>query len=279
MALSMPPIPEAADGMADKLVDAFMGTTNAAYDDYLDAAGGWGPINAEEGFQVQRLVIDKTCKKMGLDHPLGWKIGGCKKAQQEALGLSECWCGAVFRVVQSPAKTSSDNVRGIECEFVLKLKHDLPSRGEQGDVYSMEQVTDAVGAIIPAYEVVRPRVPEQTLFKTTPAPFVIADYGGCGEIVLGEASPPSPTTPLFDTPVPVSLSVNNVTVASGTSAEVLGNPLTALHWLVNFLSPRGVSLYGGQVISTGTTTGMTPVAAGDKADGSFDGFGKVEIQF
>ncbi|MEE9589634.1 MAG: fumarylacetoacetate hydrolase family protein, partial [Hyphomicrobiaceae bacterium] len=77
----------------------------------------------------------------------------------------------------------------------------------------------------------------------------------------------------------VSFSVDGEQVASGTGALVMGHPLNALAWTVSKLGAIGLALEAGQIVTTGTCTGVNFVKAGQHAVANFGGLGKVEAQF
>ena len=59
----------------------------------------------------------------------------------------------------------------------------------------------------------------------------------------------------------------------------LGHPLEALTWLANDLSRRGYGLLAGQVVTTGTCTGMQYVPSGGTATADFAALGTVSVTF
>jgi len=66
---------------------------------------------------------------------------------------------------------------------------------------------------------------------------------------------------------------------SGTGARALGHPLNVLQWLANKQSQTGRGLLAGEIISTGTCTGLLDVASGDSVAADFGLLGAVEISF
>ena len=77
----------------------------------------------------------------------------------------------------------------------------------------------------------------------------------------------------------VRLSVAGKVKAEGSGANVLGDPMNVLDWAVNHLSGRGIAIEPGQLISTGTTTGIAYIAPGETAIADFGTLGSVEIRF
>ena len=76
----------------------------------------------------------------------------------------------------------------------------------------------------------------------------------------------------------VKLFKNDKQVAEGYGANVLDGPLSVLEWTANHLSLLGQSIKAGEVVTTGTCTGVTPVRPGDMAIADFGNLGQVELQ-
>ena len=60
---------------------------------------------------------------------------------------------------------------------------------------------------------------------------------------------------------------------------VLGHPLNALIWFAAKMQERGRGLRTGEVISTGTCTGITFIDPEQQVVADFGGLGKVELKF
>ena len=65
----------------------------------------------------------------------------------------------------------------------------------------------------------------------------------------------------------------------GTGARALGNPFNVLKWLANNQSETGKGLKAGEIISTGTCTGLLDVLPGNMVIAEFGSLGSVKIQF
>ena len=74
------------------------------------------------------------------------------------------------------------------------------------------------------------------------------------------------------------LYVNGAFVVEGVGANALGDPLNVLEWTANHLSALGDAILAGEIITTGTCTGVTPVSAGDIAVADFGDLGRVEVR-
>ena len=76
-----------------------------------------------------------------------------------------------------------------------------------------------------------------------------------------------------------TLSADGKLRRKGTAAAALGHPLEPLTWLANELSRTGVGLKAGQMISTGTLTGMLAPKSGENYVADFGPFGAVNLSF
>lgn len=77
----------------------------------------------------------------------------------------------------------------------------------------------------------------------------------------------------------VNMTINGVEKGAGTGSRALGDPLNVLLWLVNHLLARSMGLRAGDIVSTGTCSGLDSVHPGDVARADFGTLGAVEIEF
>jgi 2-keto-4-pentenoate hydratase len=77
----------------------------------------------------------------------------------------------------------------------------------------------------------------------------------------------------------VSMTINGERRGVGTGTRALGNPTHVLAWLANQQSSAGRGLKAGEIVATGTCTGLDPVRPGDVAHADFGKLGTVEIAF
>jgi 2-keto-4-pentenoate hydratase len=66
---------------------------------------------------------------------------------------------------------------------------------------------------------------------------------------------------------------------AGIGRNVLGDPRTALTWLVNQLSSLGITLEKGQVVTTGTCMVPLELECGDTAIADYGPLGRVHMTF
>jgi 2-keto-4-pentenoate hydratase len=72
---------------------------------------------------------------------------------------------------------------------------------------------------------------------------------------------------------------NDVPRRKGTAAAALDHPMVSLTWLANELLRTGIGLKAGQMISTGTLTGMLRPKPGETYVADFGPLGKVTANY
>jgi 2-keto-4-pentenoate hydratase len=238
------------------------------------------PHTADDGYVVQKAVIAAWGEPVG-----GWKSGATLEAVQQRFGLTEPFLGPIMAatVMQSPATAPAQNFDlrapnadgkrsvAVEVEFAFRLGREVAPRAGG---YSETEVLDAVDAMMPAIEIISPRF--ESIPFGTPGQ-ALADCGVNGGIVLG-----SPITDWRGIDYPAhktSLVVDGKTVVEGTGSLVLGHPFKSLVWLANNVGRLGHTMAKGQVLTTGSMTGIYHVPQGAETVGDFGRFGRVVARF
>jgi 2-keto-4-pentenoate hydratase len=232
------------------------------------------PQSVADGYAIQDQIRARWGQPVA-----GWKTGATARAVQAKFGVAEPFCGPIFAAnVHADADGTGARIpaagypyRLIECEFAFRFARDLPARSQP---YARADVVAAVAAVIPAIEVVGPRF---TTFPFGRAPLAIADCGVNACLVLGRevAGHDLATLPAHG----VRLAVDGRPRAEGAGRDVLGDPLVSLVWTVQHLSRRGIGISAGQLVSTGTTTGIVHLEPGEVAIADFGTLGKVGLSF
>lgn len=136
----------------------------------------------------------------------------------------------------------------------------------------LSDITNAVGAIHPALEIVETRgdfVAQIAL--------AMADNAQQHSFVIG--APVLHVDPSILPQVIATVRVNGDEVGSGKGEAVLGHPFNSIAWLVGKLAQFGEKLRAGDFIMTGSFTRQFPLEAGDKVETTFEGLGKVTAEF
>ncbi len=205
---------------------------------------------------------------------LGWKIAAFKDEMQKALRTDQPIYGRTFFLRETPASFVHAELASPipEVEYQAKLGIDLPPREKP---YSVEEVTDAVASLHPGLELAECRFVHDAAFP--PLPAILADGAGSGTIVYG---------PPIDGWQQRDIAGQEVTLASdgkvrrkSTAAAALDHPMAPVTWLANELSRTGVGMKAGQMVSTGTLTGMLAPKPGEDFVADFGPFGAVRVSF
>jgi len=136
------------------------------------------PRTPAEGYRVQELLTE------ALGFPVsGWKIGATTPAARRMFRTRAPFAARLYgpRMLSAGARLpgAALRLRGVESEITLRLGRDLPARRSP---YGLDEVRDAVDAVIPSIEVVEPRWAD---WLAAGIPSIVADGGGNGWMVLG----------------------------------------------------------------------------------------------
>jgi 2-keto-4-pentenoate hydratase len=207
----------------------------------------------------------------------GWKIGAASEEIRRAEGVPGPAPGQLNRngVYASPARLPASlfiNYRCSECEFAFRMGAELPARAEP---YGEAEVAEAVEALLPALEI------GDTVFEdwygASGYQGSSMDNGGAAAFVHGTAIRNWRQLNLPD--AKIDLYLNGKYIKSGYGRAAMGNPLTSLTWMANWLRVRGRGLHAGEFVSTGTCTGHFFAASGDRLDVDFGPIGNVVVVY
>ncbi len=223
------------------------------------------PGTAAEGYRIQAARTRRA------GPVVGWKVGAINVEQRAKLGTDRPIGAPMLGpyVFTSPARFSARSFNGLflECEFAFRLGRDLPARKA---AYQRHEVEAAVDALVPLVELVDFRIPPPTTL-----PLMLADAMANGGFVNGQ--------PIRDwrgrnlATAAIVLTIDGKSAAEGTGAAILGDPFAAVVMLANTQPPIGEGLRAGQVITTGSCTGLTPIDAGAHAIADYGALGRIEI--
>jgi 2-keto-4-pentenoate hydratase len=221
-------------------------------------------------------VIDGVNEKLKLPYA-GWKVGAASEEIRRAEGVPGPCPGQISRkgVYESPARLPSSlfiNYRCSECEFAFRMATDMPSR----DIpYNESEVGDAVEALFPAIEI------GDTVFEDW---YGASGYHGCsmdngGAAAFVYGAPIQNWREMDLANAKIELYLNGRYMKSGYGRAAMGNPITSLTWMVNWLRARGKILRAGDFVSTGTCTGHFFATSGDWLEADFGKIGQVAVTY
>jgi 2-keto-4-pentenoate hydratase len=105
---------------------------------------------------------------------------------------------------------------------------------------------------------------------------ILADGSGSGSVAYGPAIDDWRSADIAGQEV--ILRVDGRERRRGTARAALDHPLVALTWLANELSRAGIGLRAGDMVSTGTMTGMVRARANEEHVADFGPFGEVRVR-
>lgn len=256
---------EALDGFAAELLAATESLAPVA--PLRDRVDG---MSLADAYYVQTVQLEHH---IGAGRVLaGRKVGLTSLAMQRQLGVDSPDFGFFFEdmVHHDGAKipVSGFIQPKVEPELGFVLKETL-----QGPGVTLEQAAAAIDAVYPAIEIIDSRIANWDIKLVD----TVADNASCGAIAVG--SIPLDVDPAALLDVDCSLVIDGETLASGTGADVMGNPVAPLAWLANVLGEEGVALEAGQLILPGSFTKAEPVTAGSTAVADFGPLGSLTIYF
>ena len=245
-----------AAAVARRLVAAHKGAAAVPHADAL-------PPDRDSAFAVQDATL------AGLGAIGGWKVGAKGPTLEPG-----CAPLPAAGVMPSGAKLLGPpwNMRGIEVEVAVRLGKDLvPTSGEP----DAATVRAAIDAVLPAIEVVETRLAD---WRDSAPLAQLADLQSHGALILGEPSDMDLDALDLRT-VQAYLAFDGQPVASTYGANPAADIWRLVGWLAWHCVQRGQPLRAGQVITTGSCTGMLFAPEGAHVQAQLDGIGRVELRF
>jgi len=223
--------------------------------------------DSAQAYAVQNAWVDQVLRSGGAVG--GWKVGAPNnETEPNAAPLPN----ACLHPSGAPLGTPAAALRGVELELAVRLKADLLP----GDrLPSREEIAAAIGEVLPVVEILNSRLVET--LKSPPAT-KLADLGNHGALVLGApASGIDPHT-LDLTRLHTRLSVAGQEVVNVTGGHTSPDLWRLLAWLARHAQARGLPLRAGQVITTGSCTGLVIAEPGSLVEGELTGIGRVSLK-
>jgi 2-keto-4-pentenoate hydratase len=168
----------------------------------------------------------------------------------------------------TPFRAIAGGFTAVEAEFIIRLGKDAPADKTE---WTAEEAAEYVGELIVGVEIAGS--PLATINQLGP-PIVASDFGNNDGQILGHGGRELARHRLgrHAAPRPSSTACR---VGKGGAASIPGSPLAALAFLLGHVASRGRPLKKGMLVTTGASTGIHDVAAGDAARVDFGPFGSV----
>jgi len=229
---------------------------------------GGAPLSLDDAYSIQEAFAREFGAPV-----VGYKIGCASKESQALVKAAGPFAARVFAPTrfESPAEISARDffIVGVEAEFGFTMREGLPARRAP---YERAEVARAVASVAPVIELCDTRLAN---WKAARIEEIIADNGFHGGLVVGAAVTSWESLDLAGHEV--ALSIDGAVRARGASAGSLGDPLDGLLWIANELSRRGYGLGAGDIVATGTWTGLHFVRGQSAVIADFGSLGRVEV--
>jgi 2-keto-4-pentenoate hydratase len=211
-------------------------------------------------------IQDAVASKLGAIG--GWKVGA-KSASAEPT----CAPLPATLILRSPQRFAAGRFahNGVEAELAFTLSHDLPPRPQP---YCAADLEAAVATVHAAIEIVDSRFAD--LGAVDPLS-VLADFQSNGALVVsnGVALPQAFESSMQE----VALDIDGIRVVESRGSNPAGDVLSLLAWLANHAAARNGGLRRGDLVTTGSWTGMRFVASGTRVEAAFAGIGGADVGF
>lgn len=216
------------------------------------------------------LVQQQTGSALGWfadGRPRAWKIGaGSRSARPTSSPIAD---GAILHAGGLPfrfAATRAHTLIGVEVELAVQLARSLPPDADAAAVRA------AIGTVFAAIEICDIRASGENL----PATFYLADLQNNHCLILGERRDGGWRD--SDGAGEVVITLNGAEYKRQHGGHPLGDPLHLLPWLNRHAQRQyGSTLQAGDLVTTGTWTGLYPARAGDRLCASYADVGRVAI--
>ena len=215
------------------------------------------------GRDIAFAIQDRVTAALG---PVGgWKVGADNAAATPTAAPLPA-----SLVVRSGTRFPAGSFKGLglEAEIAFRLATDLPARERP---YSREEIVAAIESVKPVIEIVDSR---WAGWPRVDKSWQLADHQSNGALVYGVGKPDWHG---IDFAIqPAKLTVNDRIVAETLGCERAGDLFRLVTWLANHATARTGGLKAGQIITTGSCTGLSFANPGARIRASFPGIGEVE---
>jgi len=217
----------------------------------------------DEAYRVQDAVFAALWSGA---RPAAWKVGGpSDKVTPTAAPIPP------ENLLHSPASVAGAKMRmiGVEAEVAFRLAKDLPPRTRP---YSERAVAAAVGEVLVAVELCDTRLAN---WKKAPGLWMLADFQNNSALVVGSGTKDWQKVDFLQQEVEFRIGARAVKVKGVHS---FGNPFRLLPWLARHCTKRGLGLHAGDILTTGSWTGLEIARPGDEVTARFPGIGEATVR-
>ena len=232
------------------------------------------PRNLGEAYAIQGQFVGRRAQTLG---PVtGYKIALTTPPMRALVGVDDSIAGDMLETTirrgDSSVRASDFQHLVVEFEIAFEMAEDLPVIDAP---YTRERIARAVACAMPALELADDRNADYAQLKSH-ALMLAADNGWNEGAVLGK--PVKDWKRIDLAALEGTAFVNGKNVGEGHGRDVMGHPLDALAWLANNLAGRGLGLWRGDVVITGSLVTSKFPKAGDLVRWDAGELGAVELR-
>lgn len=253
------------DVIADRLVQARQTGTPL---ESLVPAGT--ETTVADAVRIQREVARRSVANG--DRIIGFKLGNIAKAMQNKFGVDQPDFGylldSYLRYEGHRLAPASFIAPYVELEPAFVLKDDLG-----GAHVTVADVIRATDFVVPSLEIIDSRIKDWRigLFET------LADGGSVGSVLL--SSQPRHLSEVNLAGTVGEIRFDGEVVARGNTADVFGNPVSAIAWLCRRVAEFGVTFKKGEIILPGSCLAAVELKPNTRITGSFAGWGEIGFEY
>ena len=232
-------------------------------DQQFEATSDPAPATAQDAYAAQDRVFAALYpgQRGG-----AWKVGGANPdAEPTAAPIPSA------RLLASPARAPAKGFHmiGIESEIAFRLGRDLPPRAT---AFTDDEIAAVVTEALVTIELCDTRLSN---WKDTSALWRLADFQLNAALVIGSGR--LDWSSIDFTRQRAELWIDGALAMEATGVHPYGNPIRLLPWLAAHCATRCGGLHAGDIITTGTWTGLQFVTPGAEVITRFPGIGEARV--
>ncbi|WP_338037414.1 2-keto-4-pentenoate hydratase [Nocardioides zeae] len=215
----------------------------------------WPQLSLDQAYAAQARLVDRRLQRG--EQQVGLKLGFTSEAKMRQMGIDELIIGVLTDGMQVPDGGRVDlgtlvHPR-VEPEVAFRFGRDLDLADAALQVADLQGALDGVAAGIEVidsrYEGFSFDLPRVVADNTSAAAFTTGEWVDPDSVQIGELA--------------VTLSIAGAVAAEGSTAAILGHPLSTLPHLLSLGRKLGLSVPAGSVVLAGAATAAVPLLAGD----------------
>lgn len=229
-----------------------------------------GTTDLDMAYAVQSRVAES--RVLAGHRIVGRKIGLTSPSVQHQFGVFQPDFGLLFSDMLYASAEPVPHSRFLQPRVSAGVAFVLGRPLENPDS-SVADVLRATDFVLAAIEIVDSRIASWDIRITD----TVADNASSGAVVLGTT--PYSLNGLELTEVGMVLEHDGEKVSTGSGADCLGSPVTAVAWLAREAARRGRPLEEGEIVLSGALGPVVPVLGPGSYRARLDGMGSVDAVF